>query len=141
MHQDQGLFDQTPPGARLLGRRLTAIDRNAGRIEVTYDGKAEFANRHGNLQGGFLAAMLDGVVGLAVLALLPQSESAVTLDLNVSYLNPAKSGTILGRGAITHRSRSIARATGELRADTGELLANATATFKIVRTNTAAAAA
>jgi uncharacterized protein (TIGR00369 family) len=126
-------LNKIPPGASLLGRKLISTDVEAGRIELSFMGKPEFTNRHGTIQGGFLAAMLDATTGLAVLSVLPDAETAVTLDLNVSYLHPCTVGPILATGTMTHRSRSIARSNGELRAEDGTVVATATASLRIIK--------
>ena len=126
-------LDEIPPGASLLGRKLISVDAAAGRVDLSFMGKAAFSNRHGTIQGGFLAAMLDATTGLAVLSALPDTETAVTLDLNVSYINAAQVGPIQATGTLTHRSRTIARSNGELRAEDGTVIASATASLRIMQ--------
>ncbi len=52
-----------PPAAKLLGWKLISLDAAAGEIEVGFEGKPEFANPIGNIQGGILSAMLDDTMG------------------------------------------------------------------------------
>jgi len=59
--------------------------------EVFFDARAGFANPMGNVQGGFLAAMLDDTLGPALAATLGDGEFAPTLELKVSFLRPAGS--------------------------------------------------
>ena len=92
-----------------------------------------FLNPMGNVQGGFLAAMLDDTLGPALVATLEDGEFAPTLDLKVSFLRPAAPGRIAGTGRIVHRGGSIAFLAGELRDERGEILATATATARIKR--------
>jgi uncharacterized protein (TIGR00369 family) len=87
----------------------------------------------GNVQGGFLAAMLDDTLGPALVATLNDREFAPTLELKVSFLRPAAPSRIVGTGRVVHRGGSIAFLAGELRDETGELLATATATARIIR--------
>jgi len=123
---------QTPPAARLLGRRIVSTDRRAGVVELEFQALPEFANRHGGVMGGMLAAMLDSTVGCAAVATLG-GQSVVTLTMHVTYLRPAAIGTIHARGRVVHRGGSIAFAEGELRDRSGEVAASATATLRIVR--------
>jgi acyl-coenzyme A thioesterase PaaI-like protein len=51
-------FD-TPPSARLLGWRLLDARPRDGWARIGFDGKAEFCNPAGFIQGGILSAMLD----------------------------------------------------------------------------------
>jgi uncharacterized protein (TIGR00369 family) len=87
----------------------------------------------GNVQGGFLAAMLDDTLGPALAATLGDGEFAPTLELKVSFLRPAAPGRITGTGRVVHRGGSIAFLAGELRDETGDVLATATATVRIIR--------
>jgi acyl-coenzyme A thioesterase PaaI-like protein len=47
------------PCANLLGRRLLEHDEARGWTKFGFDGKPEFLNPAGRVQGGFLTAMLD----------------------------------------------------------------------------------
>ena len=55
----------TPPCAVTLGTAFKNIEPQAGTIETEFQGKPEFANPIGHIQGGFLAAMLDDTLGPA----------------------------------------------------------------------------
>ncbi len=54
-----------PPAAMTLGWELSWVAPERGEIEVFFDARADFANPMGNVQGGFLAAMLDDTLGPA----------------------------------------------------------------------------
>lgn len=125
-------LENVPPGAQLLGRKVLAADTERGEVTLSFEGRREFLNRHGDLQGGILAAMLDSTVSCAVLATLPPESSSLTLELKVSFLRPAPEGAIEATGRVLHRGRGIAFAEGALRAAGGALVATATATLRIV---------
>ena len=59
------IFDQfpTPPCAKTLGWTLIKADENSGTVQVGFEGSAAFCNPGGNIQGGFIAAMLDDTLG------------------------------------------------------------------------------
>jgi uncharacterized protein (TIGR00369 family) len=122
-----------PPAAALLGWQLSWVAPERGEIEVTFDAHAGFANPMGNVQGGFLAAMLDDTLGPALVATLNDDEFAPTLELKVSFLRPAVPGRLVGTGRVVHRGGSIAFLAGELTDQQGNLLATATATARIIR--------
>ena len=67
------------PAARLLGRRWLDKDHATGVSRSEFFAPPEFANRHGSVHGGFLAAMLDSASGMAVLDALPPDQTMVTL--------------------------------------------------------------
>ena len=119
-----------PKAAETLGIRFTKIDAEAGAIEVELQAKPEFTNPAGNIQGGFLAAMLDDTMGPALAATLTKDEFAPTLNLNVSFLRPATVGVIQGKGRVVRRGKDVCHLAGELY-QAGELIATATATALI----------
>ncbi len=122
-----------PPAAAMLGWELSWVAPERGEIEVFFVAREGFANPIGQVQGGFLAAMLDDTLGPALVATLAEDQFATTLELKVSFLRPARPGRITGTGRVVHRGGSIAFLAGELRDKAGELLATATATARIIR--------
>src|SRR5882757_7082371 len=91
---------ETPPAARLLGREIVAVDPHSGEVKLRFTAKQEFANRHGTVQGGMLAAMLDSATGNAVMAKLPSHLTAVTTSLDTQFLKPAALGTIVATARL-----------------------------------------
>jgi uncharacterized protein (TIGR00369 family) len=122
-----------PPAAVLLGWKLVEVDPDAGTIEVAFTATEQFLNPAGDVQGGFLAAMLDDTLGPALVATLGEGEWAPTVDLQVQFLRPAKPGALYGRGRVVRRGRDIAFLAGDLRAEGGQVVATATATAAVRR--------
>ncbi len=122
-----------PPAAVTLGWELSWVAPERGEIEVRFEARDGFTNPMGNVQGGFLAAMLDDTLGPALVATLADGEFAPTLELKVSFLRPAAPGRIIGTGRVVHRGGSIAFLAGELRSEAGDVLATATATARVIR--------
>src|SRR5262245_49706320 len=124
-----------PRSAETLGIRFVNISADEGTIEVEFDGKPEFTNPVGNIQGGFLAAMLDDTMGPALAATLGAGEFAPTLNLNISFFKPARVGKLRGVGRILRRGAEVCFLAGELYQN-DQLVASATATV-IIRKMTA----
>jgi uncharacterized protein (TIGR00369 family) len=123
-----------PPAAETLGWTLSWVAPERGEIEVAFEAGHAFTNPMGNVQGGFLAAMLDDTLGPALVATLPDGEFAPTLELKVNFLRPVEPGRLTGTGKVVHRGGTIAFLSGELRDETGQPVATATATARIIRT-------
>lgn len=121
-----------PAAAMTLGIFIRAVSPEDGAIEVEFDGKPEFTNPVGHIQGGFLAAMLDDTMGPALAATLDAGEFVLTLNLNVSFARPAKVGKLQGKGRILKRGKEVCFLAAELFQE-GELVAAATATAIIRR--------
>ncbi len=92
-----------PPAARTLGLEFLSADERTGTIELAFTAGEQFTNPAGNVLGAFLAAMLYDVVGPALLATLEPDQFQSTLQMNVTFLRPARPGRILGRGRVVHR--------------------------------------
>ena len=116
-----------PPCAVTLGIAFAAIDGERGTVEVTFEAKPEFLNPAGNVQGGFLAAMLDDTMGPALTATLDAGEFAPTLNLNVQFHRPAKAGPLRGIGRVVLRGREVCQLSGELMQN-DKIVATGTAT-------------
>jgi len=119
-----------PNAAKTLGISFKAIDPEAGTIEVEFQAEDAFTNPAGNIQGGFLAAMLDDTMGPALSATLGPNEFAPTLNLNVSFERAATVGSIVGKGRVVKRGRDVCFLAAELYQG-GELVASGTATALI----------
>ena len=120
-----------PPAAALLGWELVSVDPDAGTIEVAFTASDQFLNPVGVIQGGFLTAMLDDTLGPALVATLGPDQFALTTDLHVQFLRPARPGRLTGRGRVVRRGKDVAFLAGELHDDSGQVVAAATATALI----------
>lgn len=119
-----------PAAARTLGMNILHVDAEAGTLEAEFEGRPEFTNPAGNIQGGFLSAMLDDTMGPALACQLAAGEFAPTLNLNVQFFAPAMPGKIRGIGRVARRGGGICFLSGELSQD-GKVVAAATATAAI----------
>lgn len=122
--------------ARHLGGTYVDHDVAGGRLTMSFEPRVEFANSHGNIHGGFMAAMLDVTLGSVVNAALAQDvPRAATLNLNVSYLRPLPLGLVIAEAAITRRGRSVSFIEGTLRSEASDdVAASATMTLKMPAT-------
>jgi uncharacterized protein (TIGR00369 family) len=121
-----------PRVAQTLGMKITRVSEAEGVVEAEFDGKPAFTNPAGNVQGGILAAMLDDSMGPALACQLGAGEFAPTLNLNISFLKPAKPGKLLGVGRVLRKGKDVCYLSGELYQD-DEVVATATATALIRR--------
>ncbi|WP_421792621.1 PaaI family thioesterase [Hyphobacterium sp.] len=121
-----------PEAARTLGWTLVEADSEAGRLRVAFDGKLEFTNPAGLVQGGFLAAMLDDVMGPAILVKSRGKKYATTIDLHTHYLRPVRPGRIEVEAIVTQLGRQVAYVEGKLFDARGRLCARATCSSMIV---------
>jgi len=121
-----------PPCAQLLGWRILDAKPDQGWIRVGFEGKPEFRNPAGFIQGGMLAAMLDDTMGPAAFIMGKGEVFTPTIDMHVSFLVPAKVGTIIGEASVVQMGKTIAFLEGKLMDEAGTVLAKATASVRVV---------
>jgi uncharacterized protein (TIGR00369 family) len=121
----------TPPCANLLGLDILETDRETGRVKIAFMAKPQFCNASGNVQGGFLAAMLDDCMGPAFLIATNAESFPSTIDLSVQFLAPAKPGGLIGKGRVVKIGNTIGFVEAELEDENGKLIARATSSVRI----------
>ena len=121
-----------PPCAKLLGWRLLDARPDEGWIKLGFEGKPEFCNPAGFIQGGLLSAMLDDTMGPAVFTMTEGKLYTATITMTVNFLSPAKPGPITGEAKVTQLGKTIAFVEGKLMAEDGTLLATATASERLL---------
>lgn len=133
------ILDQfpTPPCATLLGLDILEAERGSGRVKIAFTAAPEFCNAAGNVQGGFLSAMLDDCMGPAVLIATDAQAYPSTIDLNVQFLAPAKPGKLFGTARVVQLGKTIAFVESELADPSGKTVARATASVRITATHKA----
>ena len=121
------------PAAKLLGREILSRDAATGEVLVRFTARQEFYNRSGIVHGGFIAAMLDSVTGIAVSPHVPEGSWAVTARLDTRFHKPAGAGPIHGRSRVVEADARQVRIEGELKDESGAVIATATAEMRILR--------
>jgi uncharacterized protein (TIGR00369 family) len=121
-----------PPAAKLLGWHLLDARPEEGWLKVGFDGKAEFRNPAGFIQGGILTAMLDDTMGPAVLIMTEGKLYTTTISLTVNFMAAAKPGPIIAEARVTQLGKTIAFMEGKLTAEDGTLLATATTVARLL---------
>ena len=130
-----------PPSSTLLGWRLLDARPTEGWIRIGFDGKPDFCNPAGFVQGGILSAMLDDTMGPAVFAMTDGKRYTATITMTVNFLRPARPGPITGEARVTQLGKTVAFVEGRLMAGDGTLLATATTSARLVETAKAIASA
>lgn len=118
-----------PSGSRTLGFRVVAVSQAAKSVEVEFEARADLLlNPMGQVQGGFLSAMLDECMSVACMVASGMTAVAPTLEMKTSFFRPALPGRLKGVGKVAKWGRQIAFTEGELYDAEGRLLAKATGT-------------
>ncbi|HEY2033416.1 MAG TPA: PaaI family thioesterase [Rhizomicrobium sp.] len=128
------IFDKfpRPPCADLLGLMLVDHDPKEGWAKFSFEGRPEFLNPAGFVQGGLLAAMLDDTMGPTALLASGGTLYTATIDMNVSFLAPAKAGKLFSEGRVVQIGKTIAFIEATISDADGTKLARATASARLV---------
>jgi uncharacterized protein (TIGR00369 family) len=122
---------EVPPAARLLGREVISVDSQSGEVRLRFLARSDFTNRHGTVQGGMLAAMLDSATGNAMMASLPPDRTAVTTRLDTTFLKAATIGPITAIARLVRQDDRSAETEAELIDSEGQIIARARAELRI----------
>ncbi len=118
-----------PTGSRTLGFRMLSVSQAERRVEVAFDARADLlCNPMGQIQGGYVCAMLDECMSVAGLVASGMTSVMPTLEMKTSFFRPAMPGPLRGVGTVARWGKTIAFLEGELYDDKDRLLAKATAT-------------
>jgi len=120
-----------PPGAQLLGREWIGTDESGDAL-IRFQAQPAFTNRHGTIQGGFLAAMLDSATGICALAALSSELTVVTKSLDTRFLKPAAVGPITARARVVEQTERDMVVQAELIDAEGIKVADGTARLRIL---------
>ena len=131
---DDALFGKfpRPPCAELLGLQLLDYNSDERWARFAFEGRREFLNPAGFIQGGILSAMLDDTMGPTVLLASRGTLFTATINLNVSFLQPAKPGRLLAEGRVVSMGKTIAFVQATLTDQQGLTLATGTASARLV---------
>jgi len=124
--------EEEPNSLRMLGWKLLDWDPEAQQIKVGFETRKEFRNPGGVIQGGIIAAMIDDAFGPMCIMASGRTKRPLTLDLNVSYLAAGNHGKFTCEARIIRQGKSISFVEGELFDESGELVARATSTVRLV---------
>lgn len=119
-----------PPASKALGFRMLNLNQAEMWVEAEFDIPKDFTNPMGQVQGGFVTAVLDEVMSVAGVVTSNLTMAMPTLEMKTSFLRPALPGKLRAVGKVLKWGKSIAFVEGEVFDPEGRLLAKATATAK-----------
>lgn len=123
------IYNQVNQFGKENGLELTIIKPG----EIIY--KMEVLKKHlatpTTMHGGMLAAMMDGVIGVAALTLVaPEGKLVSTVEYKVNYFKPIYLGDVLtGKGHVDHAGKRIISTSGKVYNQNNEVVATAMGTF------------
>lgn len=131
-----GLYP-APPFAEVADVWPTLVE--PGRIIFEGAPSARFYNPMGIVHGGWIALILDTVMGCAVHTSLKPGQGFTTVDMHTSFVRAVteQTGKVRAEGTLLHLGGRIASAEGKLFDTKGRLIAHGTETCAIMDTGPA----
>jgi uncharacterized protein (TIGR00369 family) len=117
-----------PPCSETVGMRLIAVNQEKLTASYEFEGKPEFANPTGAIQGGFIAAMMDEAMSALAIIASNVTMNAPTLEMKISFLRPLFIGKATAEARILKWGKSTCFIEAELFDPDGKLVAKASAT-------------
>jgi uncharacterized protein (TIGR00369 family) len=111
---------------------LEVLHIGDGEASLMLPPKNDLGNSKGDLHGGAIASMMDITLSQAVRSAYPKGFNVSTISMNVNYLSPSK-GKAVSHGKVIRSGGSIAYAEGEVKNETGEIIARVSASYRIIR--------
>jgi uncharacterized protein (TIGR00369 family) len=120
-----------PPVARLIGFRISAVER--GRAVIELDAESRHANPMGTLHGGVLCDIADAAMGMAYASTLEDAESFTTLELKINFLKPIWKAKLRAVGRVVKSGRTVGLVECDVSDEAGNLVARASSTCLTLR--------
>lgn len=98
-----------------------------------FEGRRDFLNPAGFIQGGIQAAMLDDTMGPAVWLKSGGTLYTATIEMSLSFLAPARPGPLFGEARVLQLGGTIAFLEGSLLDAGGTVLSRATACARLLQ--------
>lgn len=117
-----------------LGYQIRDYDREKGLVTTTLAITDAHLSPSRAVHGGVISGFLDFTCGCAVFAVIDKTMLCSTVDLDVKYFKPLKTGDeIVAKARILHKGNTLcsAMATLYLSGDDSKPLAMATGTFNL----------
>ena len=124
-----------PPSLDLMNFRSVDFDSSKEIAVLEFEAVPEFCHSESQIvQGGFVTGMMDASMALLLIGVLDFKFNPVSLDINVSFLEPAHPGLLFAKAKILRLGKSIAYMSSTLTQD-GTLVATSTSTVKLIPIN------
>jgi uncharacterized protein (TIGR00369 family) len=115
------------PFTRLLGARREFSE--GGHARLVIDARPDLGNVIGAVHGGVVLTLMDVVMASAAVSLFDFKRTAVTLNMNSSFLAPGH-GTLTADGAVVRHDDGVAWCRAAVTDAAGRLVAQAQGSFR-----------
>ena len=120
-----------PAFMEVLGLSIERAD--AAEAVVRMDVPDALMSPFGSVHGGFIAALFDTALAIAIHRRLDDGDRIATHNLNVTYVSFAREQHLVCRATVLTLRRAVAVAEGQVLTAGGALVAKAVGTFGVRR--------
>lgn len=119
------------PYFELISMKIREIGVGYSRLEIDLNEK--HLQPFGIVHGGVFASIIESVTSWAIFYTIEDENSGLTtVNLNLNYLVPAKSGKVMAEGRQIKTGRTLCYAEGRVTDDMGKIVAHGTSTLMII---------
>jgi acyl-CoA thioesterase len=120
-----------PPMMQLLGQKLVSLGDGEATVECLPS--AKFENSMGRMHGGFVAALIDTVMGCAIHTKVPANKLFGTIDMNVKFVRKidVNTGLLIATAKVVHAGHTTFTAEAKVADKTGKLYAHGSGSFLV----------
>lgn len=132
----RGLLDRSLPAPPFsLTAGITPLSLEEGRIVFEGTPSRAFYNPMGIVHGGWIAMLLDTVMGCAVHSALKAGQIYTTLEMKTTFVRAVQqeSGPLKAEGVLLHMGGRVASSEGKLFDGAGKLVAHGSETCLIMK--------
>jgi acyl-CoA thioesterase len=129
------LLNANPPQSlQTLNGQMISVDSERGIARFRFEIVPAFCHSNGRIcQGGFLTGMIDTAMAHAAISKGKMAVAVPTLELKMSFHEAMGPGIVFAEGRVIRWGGSIGFLDGDLKDESGRLIAHSTSTIKIVR--------
>jgi uncharacterized protein (TIGR00369 family) len=119
------------PMLKLMNQSVVSFEN--GFATMTSMPDLKFENSMARMHGGFVATLIDSVMGSAVMSKLPDGTGFGTIDLNVKFVRKidVSTGLLTATAEVIHAGRSMITATAKVVDASGKLYAHGSGSFLV----------
>jgi uncharacterized protein (TIGR00369 family) len=112
---------------------IEIVELGDGQAVVHSMPDAKFENMMGRMHGGYIASIIDAVMGSAVATKVPGGLAFGTVDLNAKYVRKIEvaTGRLIATANVIHAGRSLLTVEAKVADEAGKLYAHGSGTFMV----------
>lgn len=128
------LLNQNKPACvQTLNGKVLEFNPEKNQLTMQFEPGLDCCHSVDIVQGGYITAMLDAAMAHVVIASEKFRVALSSIDINVSFLRPSRSGRYTAVGSIVKLGKTVGYLRAELFNDKGELTASATSSVYLTR--------